>query len=71
MMKLVDYPASYHNAAAGFAFADGHSEIHKWQSAELKRPIKKGVLLALNIPIGNKRDLKKDVHWMAERSTRQ
>src|SRR5262249_20803602 len=28
--QLVDYPASYHNRAAGIAFADGHSEIHKW-----------------------------------------
>jgi len=27
---FVDIPASYHNAAGGFAFADGHSEIHKW-----------------------------------------
>jgi prepilin-type N-terminal cleavage/methylation domain-containing protein/prepilin-type processing-associated H-X9-DG protein len=25
-----DLPASYHNGACGFAFADGHSEIHKW-----------------------------------------
>ena len=25
-----DLPASYHNGAAGFSFADGHSEIHKW-----------------------------------------
>ena len=25
-----DIPASYHNGAAGFAFADGHAEIHKW-----------------------------------------
>ena len=29
-IKLVDYPASYHNRAAGFSFADGHAEIHKW-----------------------------------------
>ena len=28
--KIVDFPASYHNRACGFAFADGHSEIHKW-----------------------------------------
>lgn len=27
---LPDVPASYHNGACGFAFADGHSEIHKW-----------------------------------------
>ena len=25
-----DYPAYYHNNAAGVAFSDGHSEIHKW-----------------------------------------
>ena len=28
-----DIPASYHNGACGFSFADGHSEIKKWQSA--------------------------------------
>ncbi len=71
MKKLVDYPASYHNGAAGFAFADGHSEIHKWNSAELRRGIKKGQLLSLNIDIGNRTDLKRDVYWMAERSTRK
>ena len=25
-----DVPASYHNGACGFSFADGHSEIKKW-----------------------------------------
>ena len=29
----VDQPANYHNAAAGVAFADGHSEIHKWKGS--------------------------------------
>jgi prepilin-type N-terminal cleavage/methylation domain-containing protein/prepilin-type processing-associated H-X9-DG protein len=33
----VDQPATYHNGAAGFAFADGHSEVHKWV-ASLKQP---------------------------------
>jgi prepilin-type processing-associated H-X9-DG protein len=28
-----DIPASYHNGACGLAFADGHSEIHKWVSS--------------------------------------
>ena len=28
--RMIDWPATYHNMAAGFAFADGHSEIHKW-----------------------------------------
>jgi prepilin-type N-terminal cleavage/methylation domain-containing protein/prepilin-type processing-associated H-X9-DG protein len=28
----VDYPTTMHNNACGFAFADGHSEVHKWKS---------------------------------------
>ena len=31
-----DIPASYHNGACGFSFADGHSEIKKWKSATSK-----------------------------------
>ena len=31
--QFVDIPATYHNLACGFSFADGHSEIHKWQGA--------------------------------------
>jgi prepilin-type N-terminal cleavage/methylation domain-containing protein/prepilin-type processing-associated H-X9-DG protein len=29
--QIVDYPASYHGNAAGYAFADGHSEIHRFK----------------------------------------
>lgn len=36
--KWVDMPANYHNGAGSFSFADGHSEIHKWQ-ASAKLPI--------------------------------
>jgi prepilin-type N-terminal cleavage/methylation domain-containing protein/prepilin-type processing-associated H-X9-DG protein len=36
--EIVDYPATYHNGAAGFAFADGHSEIHKWVGPSMKTP---------------------------------
>jgi prepilin-type N-terminal cleavage/methylation domain-containing protein/prepilin-type processing-associated H-X9-DG protein len=31
----VDKPATYHNNACGFSFADGHSEIHKWRDGAL------------------------------------
>ena len=27
---VVDFPANYHGNGCGLAFADGHSEIHKW-----------------------------------------
>ena len=39
---LVDYPASYHNNVAGFSFADGHSEIHKWLDKRTTPKINKG-----------------------------
>ncbi len=35
-----DLPASYHNGACGFSFADGHAEVHKWQSATSVYPVK-------------------------------
>jgi prepilin-type processing-associated H-X9-DG protein/prepilin-type N-terminal cleavage/methylation domain-containing protein len=41
-----DIPANRHNGAAGFSFADGHSEMHQWTSAILKRPIQ-------GLPINN------------------
>jgi prepilin-type processing-associated H-X9-DG protein len=31
-----DLPASYHNGACGFSFADGHAEVKKWLSATSK-----------------------------------
>ena len=59
--KIVDYPASYHNRAAGFAFADGHSEIHRWRDSRTFPPIRTG--LPLNVPSPNN----PDVTWMRER----
>jgi len=35
-----DLPASYHNGACGFSFADGHAEIKKWTSSTSKYPVK-------------------------------
>lgn len=31
-----DYPGTYHNFGCGFAFADGHSETHRWLDATTK-----------------------------------
>lgn len=36
-----DLPASYHNGACSFSFADGHAEIHKWLSTKTTvRPVR-------------------------------
>jgi prepilin-type N-terminal cleavage/methylation domain-containing protein/prepilin-type processing-associated H-X9-DG protein len=60
-----DLPASYHNGACGFAFADGHDEIKKWLDASTKQPITKtdwpGGLQAL---APNNRDLQ----WILQRT---
>ena len=34
-----DLPASFHNGACGFSFADGHAEIHKWRSRTSIYPV--------------------------------
>jgi prepilin-type N-terminal cleavage/methylation domain-containing protein/prepilin-type processing-associated H-X9-DG protein len=36
-----DLPASYHNGACGFGFADGHAEIKKWQDPHTVVPVLK------------------------------
>jgi prepilin-type processing-associated H-X9-DG protein len=36
--NIPDAPATYHNGAAGFAMADGHSEVHKWRGPTMTRP---------------------------------
>ena len=65
-VQLVDFPASYHDRAAGFAFADGHSVIHQWKDPRTMPPLQQNDL-GLNIPSpGNQ-----DIAWMQERSTRQ
>jgi prepilin-type N-terminal cleavage/methylation domain-containing protein/prepilin-type processing-associated H-X9-DG protein len=64
--KMVDYPASYHNGAAGFSFVDGHSEIKKWTDARTMPVLKRGGELDLNV-VSPKNP---DVFWMMDHSTR-
>ncbi len=65
--KIVDYPASYHNQAGGFAFVDGHSEIKRWRDPRTTPTLRKGQTLALNVSSPNN----PDVLWMMERTTRR
>ncbi|HOX02205.1 MAG TPA: type II secretion system protein [Candidatus Paceibacterota bacterium] len=60
-----DYPASYHNGAAGLAFADGHSEIHKWLDPRTKPALQPGVGIPLKVPSPNN----VDIAWFHERSS--
>lgn len=60
----LDLAASYHNRACGFAFADGHSEIKKWQSASTFRPIRN---IQVNPAIDAAGD-PRDRRWIGERT---
>jgi prepilin-type processing-associated H-X9-DG protein len=64
--RMVDYPASYHGGSCGFAFADGHSEIHKWKDPRTTPVLKRGQELPLNQPLPSNQD----VFWMQDHSTR-
>ena len=55
-----DVPGTYHNGGCGFAFADGHSESHHWQSPSPKK--------GHQAPVSSPQDLK-DWTWMRERTS--
>jgi len=62
---IIDFPASYHNGACGFAFADGHAEIKKWLDGRTKPRARYNNNLALvQASPGNV-----DVLWFADRTT--
>jgi prepilin-type N-terminal cleavage/methylation domain-containing protein/prepilin-type processing-associated H-X9-DG protein len=61
--QLVDYPAGRHGRAGGLSFADGHSEIHRWQDPRTV-PMSAGQGLPLNINLPN--DV--DITWLAHRA---
>jgi prepilin-type N-terminal cleavage/methylation domain-containing protein/prepilin-type processing-associated H-X9-DG protein len=62
--NIIDIPASYHGGAAGFSFADGHSEIHKWLSASLKKPLQAAPIN--NINVGGDPAGLQDSYWLSQ-----
>jgi prepilin-type N-terminal cleavage/methylation domain-containing protein/prepilin-type processing-associated H-X9-DG protein len=61
-----DTPASYHNGACGFSFADGHAEVHKWLSGTSKYPAVKFVSGPATRPFDAAG--KRDFQWYNERT---
>jgi len=59
---FVDVPASYHNGAGGFAFADGHAEVHKWKGVLNSQQAQKVRTTGLSIPTPKSTD--PDVAWL-------
>jgi prepilin-type N-terminal cleavage/methylation domain-containing protein/prepilin-type processing-associated H-X9-DG protein len=66
MARIIDFPASFHNGAAGISFADGHAEIRRWLDPRTKPPVKyKDGVLALNVLSANN----KDMIWLSDRTS--
>ena len=66
----IDVPSKAHGNACGFAFADGHSEIHRWlmpDNKSLPPPSYTTVLSGNRPPFNVPRD--PDIIWVAERTT--
>jgi prepilin-type processing-associated H-X9-DG protein len=59
--EWVDLPASYHNGAAAFSFADGHSQIQRWVQALTKQPAKPD---AAALPIDVPGEAASDFDWV-------
>jgi len=65
--RFVDFPASYHAGACGLSFADGHSEIKKWQGGLTKQgPLQEQVL---NRDVGSDPSSVEDLRWLQERTS--
>jgi prepilin-type N-terminal cleavage/methylation domain-containing protein/prepilin-type processing-associated H-X9-DG protein len=62
--QIIDYPASYHGHAAGYAFADGHSEIHKFIDGRTTPPVSMTTDLNLNVNL----PLDQDLRWMTQKA---
>jgi prepilin-type processing-associated H-X9-DG protein len=62
----VDLPATYHNGGGGFAFADGHSEIHKWTGSLLRARGVGFLFRPIAAVAGDP-----DIHWMSYHAQRK
>lgn len=62
--QIWDVPASYHHAAAGFSFADGHAEIRRWRDPRTIQPVRRETI-STRTPA----PFSVDVAWLQDRTT--
>ena len=64
--QWIDLPASFHNSGANFAYADGHSEWHRWQFSQTKPPAAPDAArLPLVVPAGQRADF----YWVLSQTS--
>jgi prepilin-type N-terminal cleavage/methylation domain-containing protein/prepilin-type processing-associated H-X9-DG protein len=64
--EWVDLPASYHNGAGSFSFADGHTELHRWLFANTRRPAKPDTV---PLPFAILPQESADFDWLMQRTS--
>jgi prepilin-type N-terminal cleavage/methylation domain-containing protein/prepilin-type processing-associated H-X9-DG protein len=62
---IVDYPAAYHNGAAGLNFADGHAEIHQWKGSKIKPKVRYSNWMTTT----SAGDSLNDIKWWSQNTT--
>lgn len=68
--QYLDLPGSNHSGSAGFSFADGHSEIHKWKSRVCTMlPVKFGLFSTLPFSADPSGAALQDGRWLASHSS--
>jgi len=65
LAKIVDYPASYHNLAAGLSFADGHAQIKRWIDRRTTPALRPNQALQLDVMSPDN----PDVAWLQDHSS--
>ncbi|MEI7728543.1 MAG: type II secretion system protein [Verrucomicrobiota bacterium] len=66
-ISFYDLPGSYHGRAGGLSFADGHSEIKRWQDDRTMPRLIEGGLIPDVFPSPNN----KDILWFQAHATRR
>ena len=64
-----DLPGMYHNLAAGFSMADGHSEMHRWRDPRTTPPLVTEETIG-SAPDSTPAPDSVDVAWLQDHSTR-
>lgn len=64
---FVNLPASYHNGAAGFSYADGHAGLRRWLDGRTMPPLRQGVQFSY----GLRSPHNPDVAWLQAHATQK
>jgi prepilin-type processing-associated H-X9-DG protein len=60
----IDLPGSYHLGAASFAYADGHSDLHRWEHSSTRPPARPDVVVLPALVPPAEED---DYYWVLDR----